>query len=396
MSTVEQARDEALKLLCDLATPQGFVASQNDIDNYKRVWGRDGVIAVLAALLSGKEDLIAVAKTTLQTLTDFQDETGRIPSNVTLDGSHVSYGTTVGRIDSTLWYVIGMVRFADVTGDDRWWQEHKPAVEKALSYLSALELNGRGLIYIPQGGDWSDEYLNEGYVLFDQLLYLIALRLYSRRAGDGFQDRAARLTQLIAVNYTPYEDAPEEYVYHKALYPKMIEAYRAPIPLASFSPHRVFHHDDIFAISLFALLGFVENQDCDELLEQGAARCTGLEFSIKPAFCPVIQEGDPDWSRLENNFLFRFKNKPYEFHNGGRWPLVHGFYVASDGQNGNEHLEQFAEVLISDDFQFPEFYHGQTGEPGGVSRLGFSAAGYLFAYYSVKENKKPFGRIESI
>lgn len=395
MSVIVEAEKEAVKVLRSLSTEKGFVASTTDRDNYYRVWGRDGVIAILAALGTGEKDLLETSKQTLETLTRYQDRTGRIVSNASLNGEKISYGTTVGRIDSTLWYVIGMVRYATVTGDRIFLEEHKESVERALFYLECLELNGRGLLYIPQGADWADEYSQEGYVLFDQLLYLIALTLYGNYSGNTYyKEKALHLRDVIRINYVPKEEHMESpLVYHKTLYAKMIESYIPPTPLASFSPHRIYRHKDIFAISLFMMLGLADKEACRDIIDNLDKECTGTDFPIAPAFCPVIHEGDPDWKMLEGNFLFRFKNKPFEFHNGGRWPMVHGFYLASGNHDLREHLEKFAIVLSRDNYSFSEFYHGRDCVPMGISPLGFSAAGYLIAYHAVVNHTKPFGEL---
>ena len=395
MSVIDEAEKEAVKALKSLSTEKGFVASTRDRDNYYRVWGRDGVISTLAALATGDEDLIETSKKTLETLTQYQDKTGRIVSNVSLDGEKISYGTTVGRIDSTLWYVIGMVRYAVVTGDFAFLDERKKNVEQALFYLECLELNGRGLLYIPQGADWADEYIQEGYVLFDQLLYLIALTLYGNYSDTThYKEKALHLRDIIRINYVPQEEHKENpLVYHKALYAKMIESYIPPTPLASFSPNRIYRHKDIFAISLFMMLGLADKEACRDIIDNLDKECTGTNFPIAPAFCPVIQESDPDWNRLESNFLFRFKNKPFEFHNGGRWPMVHGFYLASGNHDLRTQLGEFAMILSRDNYSFSEFYHGRDCVPMGIAPLAFSAAGYLIAHHAVINHIKPFGDI---
>ncbi|MDZ7726261.1 MAG: glycogen debranching protein [Candidatus Campbellbacteria bacterium] len=395
MSIAEETQKEAVKLLREISTAKGFVATTEEHDNYYRVWGRDGVICALGALMSEEEDLIDTSKKTLETLSEFQDHTGRIVSNVSLNGEKISYGTTVGRVDATLWYVIGMMRFTEATGDNYFFDTYKENIEKALFYLECLELNGRGLIYVPQGGDWADEYLHEGYVLFDQLLYLIALTLFAKRTGDEYYtEKASKLREIIKVNYTPTEENKDsDMVYHKSLYQKMVESYVPPLPIASFNPHRTYHHKDVFAVSLFMMLELADKEACRDIIDSIGVEFVNSDFPIVPAFYPVIHEDEPDWKKLEANYLFHFKNKPFEFHNGGRWPMVHGFYIAGGNHDLHSEVERFAQILARDNFRFPEFYHGRDCTSMGVSRLGMSAAGYLIAYHSAIENKKPFGRI---
>ena len=82
-------------------------------------------------------------------------------------------------------------------------------------------------------------------------------------------------------------------------------------------------------------------------------------------------------------FTYTFKNKPYEYHNGGLWPMLTGFYVADLAVRGQtdrarKHLEGIhrANALDMDGepWGFPEFVDGRTLEPGGTRQQGWSAA----------------------
>ena len=44
----EQSYIKAKELLAKASSEKGFLASANDITNYKRIWARDGVICGLA------------------------------------------------------------------------------------------------------------------------------------------------------------------------------------------------------------------------------------------------------------------------------------------------------------------------------------------------------------
>ena len=388
-NVIEEAKEKSIDLLRQLSTEKGFIASIVEKDNYKRVWGRDGTIAGIAALTTKDEELIKTFRLTLETLKKHQDKTGRIPSNVALDESHISYGTTVGRIDSTIWYVIGACKYILESGDDS-KEYFKDSIEKAVFYLECLELNGRGLIYVPAGGDWADEYINSGYVLFDQALYAIALRLYSEVFElKEVKEKYNKLLEIIDINYFPdIRNIDNEYVYNKNIFKKACQKYEPPLPITSFSPFDVVYIHDLFAMSLIFNSNITdkkEDEEIDKYLNKNKK-----DFPILPAFSPVIDERHPKWTALTQNHLFNFKNKPNEFHNGGLWPLVHGFYLASKNSVDKKEIKEFAEVLKRDDYIFPEFYNGETFEPGGTGKLGFSASGYLLAYDRFKNNNKPF------
>lgn len=265
-SVVEEGYNRALALLHACVTADGFVASPSDHDNYRRIWARDGAIISLAALLSGDKELIKVARRTFETLAAYQGPHGEIPSNVDTATKRVSYGGTTGRVDADLWYIIGCGEYWLATGDDEFLEHLLPAIEKARFLLGAWEFNNRGLIYVPLTGDWADEYLHNGYVLYDQVLYLQAQRTLARMraAAHGSIDHAlnekiSRLRHLIRTNYWFEDDkkTPDD-IYHEVLYEKG----RALVPshgagqhwMPFFSPGGYGYRFDAMANVLVSLL----------------------------------------------------------------------------------------------------------------------------------------------
>lgn len=392
MDIQQEAYQKSIELLQQLSTEKGFVASTHDVTNYKRVWSRDGIIGGMAALTTKDEGLTATFLTTLQTLAHHQDHTGRIPSNISLDGLSVSYGTTVGRVDATIWFIIGVCQYVIQTGDTEVFDTYKEQVEKALFYLECLELNGRGLIYVPQGGDWADEYITHAYVLYDQALYYIALLSYhSITQKENILEKTRTLRELIQINYFPKkEHATHSAVYSKALFEMSCENFRPPLPLCYFSAHNAHNHRIAnFDNALLLLTDLIDNDTKQAIASTVFAQCAPEDFPILPAFAPVIDESDSAWDQLTGNYLYHFKNEPYKFHNGGLWPLVHGFFLAGTmpfDESPEQKLYEFASVLHDGAYTFPEFYHGKTYEPLGTQYLSFSAAGYILAYNRTRNN----------
>jgi glycogen debranching enzyme len=103
----QKAVSQALALMKQCTTAHGFLASPTDSDNYRRIWGRDGIIIGLAALMTGADEMIAALARTLGTLAEHQGPHGEIPSNVDWRSGRVSYGGMTGRVDADLWFVIG-------------------------------------------------------------------------------------------------------------------------------------------------------------------------------------------------------------------------------------------------------------------------------------------------
>src|SRR3970282_3031591 len=103
---------KAVELLEKVSSSEGFLASAQNISNYKRVWARDGVICGLAALASGDEVLIGTFRKTLETLATNQHRNGTIPSNVMTNGDvvEVSYGGLAGGGDAFSCVFFGFFR----------------------------------------------------------------------------------------------------------------------------------------------------------------------------------------------------------------------------------------------------------------------------------------------
>lgn len=387
--------EKAVELLEACATPDGFLATPTDKANYRRIWGRDGCITGLAAILSGDHGLVECCRRTLLTLARYQGRHGEIPSNVDPTTERVSYGGTAGRVDADLWFVIACGAYWRKSQDEQFLQDVLDPLEKVRFVLGAWEFNDRGLLFVPPTGDWADEYVQHGYVLYDQLLYLQALRelsemhRYLHKTEDHrLQDKIARLRHLIPANYwfVDGDELPDD-VYHEVLYEKGRAAAGcrcgcADYWLPFFAPTGYGYRFDAFANVLVALLGVgddVQNDAVDRFFD----RIVPDDTKVVPAFYPVITPTDTAWDDLQMTFSYTFKNAPHEYHNGGLWPMVTGFYVASLAVQGKDdraraYLEGVhranSQVMDGGPWSFPEYLHGETHKPGGSSKMAWSAA----------------------
>lgn len=408
--TRKEGLERAMELVRQCATDDGFLASPTQRDNYRRVWARDGVIIGLAALMTGEESLVATMRQTLGTLARHQGPHGEIPSNVDTSTQRISYGGTTGRVDADLWFVIGCAEYWRASsGDDSFLEEILPCLERVRFLLGAWEFNDRGLIYVPQTGDWADEYVQSGYILYDQLLYLQALRSFCRihahvhgSADHQLQDRTTRLLHLIRSNFWFNGNEPAD-IYHDVLYekgrkaaPHRDDSYWMPF----FSPTGYGYRFDAFANVLAHLFRVATDWQVDQV-DAYIAKITPEAMPLLPAFHPIIEPVDRDWESLQMMFSYTFKNKPYEFHNGGLWPMLTGFYVADLASRGHTvkarlHLDAIhaANALPMEDepWSFPEFVHGRKLTPGGTRCQGWSAAAAVTAHHAMQG--KPLFRID--
>ena len=375
----------ALDLLRRSLTPAGYVASPEDTTNYRRVWARDGVICGLAGLASGDADLARGLRATLQTLADHLGPEGQVPSNVAVSSSGeteaVSYGGLAGRVDAGPWFVLGVALYSRLTGDRGFAVQMAPAVGGVLRLLRAWEFNARGLVYVPQSGDWADEYDLHGYLLFDQALRLLALQQWAPLAADnGDAEREADdLRRTIEATFWPREGGAPEAAYHPEAFRRALGEGAEPFPFAGLTPGGYARRFDALG-SAVALLAGLWRERSAPLLDHGLGLARGSS-GLVPAFDPVIREGDAEWDVLRANVRDRFSNRPGHYHNGGAWPMVNGWWVAALAQSGREaDARGLADALAAANRMggFPE-YLDPEGAPHGTTPLAWSAAGEVLA-----------------
>lgn len=381
---------KAIQLLQDVATENGFLASAENTSNYKRVWARDGVICGLSALASGNEKLILTFKNTLNTLADHQHDIGTIPSNVLVSENkfEVSYGGLAGRVDAVTWYIIGVCQYAFYEKDTDFLAKHEPNIEKCLSLLDAWEFNNKHLLYVPLSGNWADEYITDGYVLYDQLLRLWALRSYNHFIKKSvLSNKIENITNQIILNFTPKAVGEK---FHERAYNALEFASYMP---CSFSPSGYKSPFDAFANSLALLLNIGSNEFQNTILEFSNALAAETHLGLLPAFWPPVFENDEYWSLLKNNCKYEFRNHPYEFHNGGSWTMVNGFFgmaLVEKNQTKKAHLilKSIEAANAKDNYSFYENFNTNTQEPNGVAFCAWSAAATILVHQSLHTNFK--------
>lgn len=341
------------------------MAALEDRSNYRRVWARDGCICGLAAIESGDPDLIETFKQTLRTLARHQGPSGQIPSNVADDGT-VSYGRATGRVDATIWFLVGAGVFGRIVGDELVRELHAE-LGAADSVLTAWEHNDGGLIYVPQSGDWADEYVLSGYLLYDQVLRLWALTEWTaaaRRIGRPLpqsEARRDRIRTLIADRYAPTKSHPWF--------------------CAGWRPGQRHEVLDCLGNAIACIVGIGDRKHRRAALEALAA----VESrGMIPAFHPVIEQDDARYEELCQIADGKLRNQPGRYHNGGLWPMVTGFVAMAARRAGQKKWANgLAEGIHKANRRakagFHEYHDAYTGKPGGVREQAWSAAAEILS-----------------
>jgi GH15 family glucan-1,4-alpha-glucosidase len=381
---------KAIALLHELSTSNGFLASAHNTSNYNRVWARDGVICGLAALASADENLIATFKSTLETLANNQHQIGTIPSNVLISAGvkEVSYGGLAGRVDALTWFVIGVCQFAHNQNQPEFVNKYQNHIEKALQLLTAWEFNNKHLVYVPLSGNWADEYITDGYVLYDQLLRIWALKSYNHFAkSESIAQKTDDILQQVQANFLPHSKAEK---FHDRAYQEVNFAAYLP---CSFSPSGYKTQFDAFANALAVLLDIGKHDIQTNILNYAAKVASETKLGLVPAFWPPVFPEAENWNLLKNNCKYEFRNFPYEFHNGGSWPMVNGFVgLAFLSKNRSKEatllLQNINNANAIANFSFYENFNTCTQEPNGVTFCAWSAAAGVLLEQSLHSNFK--------
>ena len=120
-----------------------------------------------------------------------------------------------------------------------------------------------------------------------------------------------------------------------------------------------------------------------------------LAVELPPNFFPFTLPGDTDWHPRYEMF-----NLPGNYHNGGIWPFICGFYIAA--LVAAEQYKLAEEKLISLtrlikkaadqklEYGFNEWVKAQDGKVMGQDWQTWSAAMYIYAVKCVEDRKTPF------
>jgi len=381
--------DDALKLLRQLSTSQGILASTIESDNYKRVWARDSIICGIAGILAEDNLIIKSLKASLITLADHQHSNGMIPSNVLVSGakSDVSYGSLVGRVDTNTWFVVGSCLYYNNTKDLKTWEHLKPAIEKSRAYLKCIEFNGKGWLYTPLSGNWADEYPIHGYTLYDNCLRLWGESLWLKITGEDDYD-LQKIKRKTEINFWPLKDYHNEQIYHKSSYD--LTCSKTASHFCSFILPGTYDTRFDAAGNAIALFNFKLN---DKQKKSISRYINSLNKDISkrliPAFWPPILKGGDDWHFIKGNYSFEFKNEPYHFHNGGIWPVWMGlFCLGLTSNNLHEDVQRiisdFENLTKAKDWQFQEYITSNQLKLKGKTQMGFTASGIIFMYHALK------------
>ena len=375
---IEEAKKAALEVLIHNAHGPFQGLPRTAGWGYPEPYTRDLMFSILGIAVSGNKKLLESIQRVLETLAKNQTEHGHIPSLVHNKEDR-------GASDTTPLFLLGVGIFRKVTGDPDFLNE---AVEKALTWMEYQSPSDRYMVAQQPTSDWRDEQWMTGYGLFVNTLAYSYLRLLGRNErADRMHDEMKRFT--ISSDPTHHHMHEGLIVKHKPYY--------------AFWSYKIYSSErfDLLGNSLAILSGIASPSRAEKMISWIEDECANmrargeLALDLPPNFFPFIQPEDSDW--LPRYEMF---NNPGEYHNGGIWPFICGFYVAAlvaakRYTLAREKLIALTQLMkISNihslNYGFNEWYKAQDGIPMGQDWQTWSAALYLYAVKCVEEKSTPF------
>jgi len=290
-----------------------------------------------------------------------------------------------GASDTTPLFLLGVGVFRKVTGEPDFLHE---AVDKALIWMEYQSPSDRYLVAQQPTSDWRDEQWVTGYGLYVNTLVYSYLRLF------GQHERANKF-RIEMERFTISGDKKHHHV-HEGLVVKHK-------PYYAFWAYKIYSSErfDLLGNSLAILSGLASPTRADEMVSWIEQECAAMQkrgelaVDLPPNFFPYTNPVDPDWHPRYALF-----NNSGEYHNGGIWPFICGFYVAAlvaakrFALAGEKLVVLSRLVKISNTgtvvFGFNEWIKAQDGKPMGQDWQTWSAALYLYAAKCVEEKSTPF------
>jgi hypothetical protein len=380
LELIDECTRASLALLQRNLTPHGILAASRteaaEARRYARIFGRDAAICVMAMCGSGVDALEQGAVASLDALVAQQAPNGQIPKYVDPEGRDADFWY-LGCIDATLWWLIAVdhVRRAGRVPPDRW----QAGVDRAIGWLLAQEHQRFRLLQQNEASDWADIMPRSGYVLYTNALWFDVKRRYAMADAEATRHHFNHL-------FDPFQrDLPE---YHRA---RLLRHYarrgrRDPGMYLSFVNLAMAGHEgDVFGNLMAVLNGLADDEKNLRIVRTIDTAGAAQPYPVRVVLHPLSRQHE-----LWRPYMARHQqNSVHQYHNGGIWPFVGGYFVMALAHVGMREqawaaLARLAEVNQRDDWRFTEWFHGRTLKPMGMAGQSWNAATFLFARRAIE------------
>src|SRR5712671_1974461 len=381
---------KSIELLKRNLAPAGILAaspsSQARKRGYTAIFGRDAAVCAIGMALSGDKDLQHVAAAGLHTLAEHQAPNGQIAKFVDMERREADFWY-LGCIDSTLWWLIALA-FLDRRGRPGGLRRrYAKRIRLAIQWLQAQEHQRFYLLQQNEASDWADIMPRSGFVLYTNALWYFVKRLYRIAHAPETHENFNGL-------FHPFSSAIAEYRRARLLNDYVLRGGRDRDLYLSFVNFSFFGEEgDVFGNVLAVLMGLANVRARGRTLDAlGRARVND-PYPVRAVTRPIKQS-----SALWRPYMARHRqNYAWQYHNGGIWPMVGGFWVAALAAAGRtkqarDELLKLARACAVRNWAFTEWLHGKTLAPRGMPGQSWNAAAFLMAEYAVSTPASVFQR----
>jgi hypothetical protein len=381
---IDAAKAAAVQILQHNATGPFLGLPRTAGWGYPEPYTRDLMIALPGFLLTGDPTCEGKMRETLEALARNQTRNGHIPSLAHDPDNR-------GASDTTPLFLLGLGIFRDHVNEPLFLQE---AGEKALTWMRYQSPDDRVMITQLPTTDWRDEHWVLGYGLYINAICYA----YLRQCG---QDDEANLLRQLMNRLEIHSPEKKPLVHDGVVVPHK--------PYYAISTFKISRDErfDLLGNSLAILTGLASPQRSQWIINWVETECRVLRakgelaVDLPPCLFPYMQPGDPDWRPRYVHY-----NQPGEYHNGGVWPFICGFYIAACVAIGRHELAQAQLIALAKlvkpwheneaEWGFNEQIKAQTGAPAGRDWQTWSAGMFLYAAKCVETQTTPwFDRIRA-
>jgi hypothetical protein len=375
---IEEAKKAAIEVLIHNANGPFQGLPRTAGWGYPEPYTRDLMFSIFGIAVSDNKQLMTSIRKVLETLANNQTERGHIPSLV-----HDKEDR--GSSDTTPLFLLGVGIYRKVSGEALFLED---AVQQAMVWMEYQSPSDRCMVAQQPTSDWRDEQWVTGYGLFVNTVVYSYLRMFGRNErAEKMRNEMDRFTITGGV-------------IHRHVHEGLVVKHK---PYFAFWSYKIHSSErfDLLGNSLAILSGIASPKRADDMVSWIEAECAAMQqkgdlaIDLPPNFFPYINPEDPDW--LTRYALF---NNPGEYHNGGIWPFICGFYVAALVAAKRYALAEKKLIALTKciktstteglEFGFNEWIKAQNGIPMGQDWQTWSAALYLYAVKCVEEKRTPF------
>jgi hypothetical protein len=291
----------------------------------------------------------------------------------------------LGCIDSTLWWLIALAFLDGRPGCGALRHRYAKRIKLAVQWLLAQEHQRFYLLQQNEASDWADIMPRSGFVLYTNALWYFVKRLF------GIGNRAETYDNFNGL-FHPFSARMADYKRARLLNNYVLQHGRDTNLYLSFVNFSFFGEEgDVFGNVLAVLLGLADAKAAKRTLDALTKAQVGNPYPVRAVTRPIKKN-----SSLWRPYMARHRqNLVWQYHNGGIWPMVGGFWImalAAAGRRSQARAElvKLARVCALSNWSFTEWLHGKTLAPRGMPGQSWNAAAFLMAQHALVTRERIF------